>query len=556
MKVLVSFFLVLSLCGCASLSSRESATTPPQKVQLVDAIFVALNKNYAPLYLKAEAYGLNLDEERDKIRKILYKKPLLSDDDFRGLLHQLFASLRDAHSGIFFKDNKVVSLGFVIKSVGPKYYISWIDRERLPKSKFAPDVGDEILTIDDQKIADVYADIVKQSGFRVSPLAEKTFNERLITSRSANDGVKTPAVGQVAKIALREGATYSLEWMNEGGSPSFAGYIPYLGDDHPHEERSNYFRNYIFKRQGHTYGFVRVPTLQFSGEGQTNALAEFNRIIDRFNNAKVEKLVLDFTGNGGGNYLFAFGMLARLTDKKLQVPRQRYFVDADYGVVGVGSQSAIKKELKRITAIDSNVAAKKYLKTNAVFSSALAFEPKNLKTLQKYRRFLEDLSHTALQSKEGSFTEPLPQILPSIEPGKDPFTGKILVVTDEMTISAPEFAAAALLDNGRAETFGATTMGAGGDQRCFLADAEVGRPPELFQLKQDANLSALMREAGIAKFCVTATVGLRVNSKGDIIGPFENFGVPAGVTYTVTHDDLAGGYRGYRAALLKSLDEL
>jgi C-terminal processing protease CtpA/Prc len=125
------------------------------------------------------------------------------------------------------------------------------------------------------------------------------------------------------------------------------------------------------------------------------------------------------------------------------------------------------------------------------------------------------------------------------------------MLIDGMDISAADYVPATLRDNGRVVLFGATTSGAGGDQRHVgLGDActEATRR-RLFLPCAPEEVIAAMKTLGFTGFNYTVTLGVRPG--GRVI---ENVGVAPDVPYRIRAEDLTSGFAPMRDAVLDALE--
>lgn len=211
-----------------------------------------------------------------------------------------------------------------------------------------------------------------------------------------------------------------------------------------------------------------------------------------------------------------------------------------------------------MAAIQSDEAAAQALAGHPAFSGNLNFAPKTLSTVEQFRGYLDFFEGYAARGDEFRLTEPYYQVQPWVDPwdGGKPFERKILLLMDELNISAAEYAAATLRDSGRARLLGVTTSGAGGDQRVLTPERVCGGPAsplDGFTPRVPAHIAKTMRELGIAKMSYTVTLGVRFDGSGANLGFIENRGVEPHETYPRTVEDLRRGNQPYRDHILKAL---
>ncbi len=222
--------------------------------------------------------------------------------------------------------------------------------------------------------------------------------------------------------------------------------------------------------------------------------------------------VLDLVHNPGGDMLRMYEILSALTDRPLEVPKHELALTED-------DVTRARTVLRRAAYADPDEPEKAPSPQIVAFSRFVVAEAEAGRA-----RYLDPPS--------GINTQPAAIFgIEQVMPAAMPYSRPLVVVVDEMTFSAAEFAAAILKDNGRATVFGCRTAGAGGMVR------EVPMPGLADTLGLDESL-------GIASLTLTWTVGHRTN--GTLI---ENTGIEPDVEYKRTVKDLTDGFANYRQAL-------
>jgi hypothetical protein len=311
--------------------------------------------------------------------------------------------------------------------------------------------------------------------------------------------------------------------------------------------------------EGRSYGYIRLYTLEVESRRQVGAVREINQDVDEFQRRKVDAVVLDEFGNGGGDFLFGAALLSRFASKPLHLPRQQYLLENDGSVAGVGSRPAIERFAARLGAIRTNEDAARFMNADPIFAGALSFLPRSLASIRGvtdfFQFFLEQPAAGA-QSLLSPHYEIQEAVVPDASLGPA-FQGPLLLLIDEETLSAPEFLAAALVDGGRAEAFGTRTSGAGGDQRWISRDRVCpqgqDRDERLFTECVPKKISGIMRNLGVAGFGYTVTLGVRVLADGTLGEKIENRGVSPQIEYAVTESDLRESFRPMAARIVRVL---
>ncbi|MCC6523596.1 MAG: hypothetical protein IT373_13145 [Polyangiaceae bacterium] len=135
-------------------SSRSGALSPGalspgalswgERLDIIDALALALEGAYAHLTLKRALYGFDVLRALADLRR---QVPALSDLGFHRALTELVSRLRDAHTqyqGPWRKPGAVVSLPFLVEAFGPaaapEYVVSKVDRVFVRDRRFTPGV--------------------------------------------------------------------------------------------------------------------------------------------------------------------------------------------------------------------------------------------------------------------------------------------------------------------------------------------------------------------------------------------------------------------------------
>jgi len=282
-------------------------------------------------------------------------------------------------------------------------------------------------------------------------------------------------------------------------------WVPILGEivwEIPKEDEQKAYYAYICKiSDDRQIGYVRIPDYNYAEQ----AVGVFDRLIARFQNTTAA-LVLDQVNNAGGSMYQMYALLSKLTDKPLALPQHQITIGEDEAAV----------------AADVIANADEELPERVTYSRFVLSER------EAGRGTGERVSHPV-------YLEGVEQILPA----DNPYTGRIVVLINELTFSAGEFLAAILQDNRRATLFGARTAGAGGCARRFT-------------------------HRGVLTYDYTLTWTIARRTNGD---PIEDTGVQPDVAYETTLEDLRStdpfrratdryrisGFQSYRRALLQTL---
>lgn len=540
-----------------------------QMIHLLDYAEEVLTTRYAPAAFKKKRFGWTaaaaFEEARDEVRS-----KRMSDAEFRNLVRRLFRSPHDIHTSAYAAKATAVWLGVHFRTTADGVVIAWVDRTVLSKDTFPFEVGDRLVKFDGLEPDTALARTVEATQWRSTPQFERRFAEWFLTYRASSEWDSVPTPGETVGVAIDRAGDVrqvTLTWLDDDANPpsercphwgkTKQGFLPPLG---PVTWRGagKHFVAYVLDDAGERFGYIRIPSYKYGRDERLAALAEFEAAVDQFVSCGVSGLIIDQTGNGGGNYLFGFALLSRLTDRPMAVPLQRYLITADKQIVGWMAQDELRAMAAPFAAVKTATAATQLLTTHPVFAGPLNFVPKTLAAAKTFDGFATMLASQPAPSEGVTLTAPLYQFQPTIEPiataAGHRYTGPIVLLIDALNISAAEYVAATLADNDRATLVGVTTAGAGGDQRDLAPDRVCGDAREdPFAPCVPAQIAAIMKQFGIGSMSYTITLGERVHPDGRVIGPIENTGVAPHGPLPITRADLTTGYAEYRAEVLRAL---
>lgn len=524
--------VALAAAGCASTPAAPKAE-PGQKV-LVDFAAKLLRQIYAPRAFKAANRNWKLDAELERTEKAA---------SFERGLHLLFRSPADIHTSIEFEKSEAVWLGFAMRRTTTGHRVVWVD----PIAKALP-IGAEVIAFDGTPIEQVVEQTAKETGWDSTPKFRERFADWFAVLRVQREWAEIPKPGTPLRVTIETaegGRDVTLEWQTVPsgavtGCPhwgkSKASYLTDLGKVTWRSE-SKEVPAYVFEAGGKRYGYLRIASY-----GSPAIMADFDRTIDAFLEKKIDGLVLDQLGNGGGNYVFALTMLSRLAADPLVAPTQKFQADETGALAAFPSPDVI-----RPLAQDPS----------PLLQGPLAYLPRDANTTEELKRFFAFVAdkHTPLE-----LTAPHYQVVREYryDESRGPrYLGPLVLLIDELNFSAAEYTAAAFADHAkgpRATLFGATTSGAGGDQRWYRADRVCGEAkPDGLSPCVPPDAAAAMKQHGVAGIAMTVTLGYRLEPDRSLGAEIENAGVAPHRTYELTSADVLNDYAAMKAAIVETL---
>ncbi len=496
--------LVCALFVFSGLASAQM--TVDQKVSDFTQLAATYAKNYAPYEWKVVSQKFDLYKIKTWLDRVKASKDDLA---FMDICVEYVASLNDAHDYVQFQADFVADLGFGVDLYDGVYLIDYINRSQLRASAYPFAIGDELISIDGVATAKWVHDNAKY-GIAANPRSTARWTADLITYRPQAyipGAVNLP--DRAAIVVKRQSGTedtYNIPWA-KSGTPLYAvGPVPGLnfnadkkarisavrktdedpGSDDPVTDvplkptpfpalsnmrlskgkvhsglkevvgleavppvfafpagftqrlgRSGFdnFSSGIYTAGGVKVGFIRIPTFQPSSTGA--ALSQFASEI-AYMQANTDGLVIDVMRNLGGDGCYAEQMLSYVMPQKFRTIGLEIRATAVM-VIGISSELEYYK----------SVGADAWM-------------------IQTLEALLSGVKQAYSENRGRTGPIPICDWSLDIDPAVDR-TGKvvayskpIMLVTDEMSVSAAEMFAAVFQDNERGIVYGMRTMGAGG----------------------------------------------------------------------------------------------
>ncbi len=532
-----------------------------------------LEVGYAPLEWKRTHSGWDLNEEFEKAKRQILETSPITVKDFQKITKNFLSSLHDYHADVVFYSSESASLPFAVKGVNNRYFIDWIDTNKLPPAFYPIHVGDEVLSFNGQPLSKVINALKVKGNNNINSqtdqaVAEIKFTERLgmrgddVPKGSGVVEFKSAATGNI--LAFQIMWNYNPELMThpndyllhldylfpetpkikrslmmcashqalaKGGSPERGlggrkSFIPPLGEqiwthDKKQKNKRISWYAYIFETdRGRKIGYIRIPHYNGGKEEAKN----FEKIITLFEQ-ETEALVIDQVNNYGGFFAFQYDLLSMLTSVPLKTPKHRI-------------KNTPKEILMAYQMLKSFQRVQTSLDRNGEGQSDIEEEDdlENTSVPMDYQKilFFKDFLNFKIEEWNAgrSFTNPthlegVDQINPHPECR---YTKPILMLINELDFSGGDFVPAILQDNKRAVLFGSRTSGAGG----FVTT------------------STFPNENGIMQFSYTGSLAERPDSLLKI----ENLGVSPDIDYTLTIEDLQNGYQSYISSIHQAIENL
>jgi hypothetical protein len=485
-------------------------------------------RNYAPYQWKRDVIGFDLLNVQLWLDKVARSQ---SDLDFYDICVQYVASLQDSHDEFILPSDFVATLDIGIDVYDGKVLIDSIDRSRLPLIDFPFTIGDELISVDGNPVADLIQKYLPYAADASgNPRSRRRLAASTITNRRQALFPRAHEIQDSATIVVRSqlgsSASYSVPWRKAGtpitgegparlvqqtrgarnlarrrptaqviskgredgenpwgawvgprpereteavpeylkplaeiqntnaisgelGLSAFGSFTPVFNPPTSFKLRLgssplDAFISGTFPAGNSTIGFIRIATMDPAS--QTPALSQFASEIAFFQQ-NTDGLVIDVMRNGGGSLCY---------NEKLE----SYLIPSTYPA----STVEIRASLSLIQAFSQAL-------TTAKLTGA------DQSVIDLYSSYLQRLQAALAQSTDNASGLPVCGSATSLSGATDAdgnslaYTKPIVVLTDELSLSAAEAFAMVLQDSGRATIIGMRTDGGGGSPAVFSATA-------------------------------------------------------------------------------------
>lgn len=523
---------------------------------------------YAPAGWKKQEYGWTMQAAYNTAINDLSTKGDLTAKEYRNIILNMVGSTKDYHVSAQFHTTESASLPFQIGGTQGRYFVTYIDQDKVNKQTFPVNIGDEIVSFGGRPVVDVLTEL-KASVRGGVDSTDWRLAELFLTRRSARMGVDVPQ-GPIDVVFKKKDGTVmkrqlawaynpeTIEWKPDptlframasqnhiprkqflnpdmswglyknyvesqaenkvaenpytiGGRRSF---VPRLGPVVWETAPTDRFDAYIYKHDsGKLIGVVRIPVYA-GAKGQ--AFKDFRDIIKRFKDT-TDAMVIDQVNNPGGSVFYVLALMSVLSDQPIKVPDHHITL----WPAQIDEHMQLMKQLEKVKTDADAVAA--------IGTDQLDGFPINYQFAQSMLDFTRKVQ--AEWSAGHKLTAPL-HLWGADKVNPDPnvnYTKPILLLVNELDFSGGDFFPAILQDNQRAKVMGLRTSGAGG----YVLGVEFP--------------SAL----GLSSFSFTGSLARRMNNK-----PIENLGVTPDIPYEWTVNDFQNNYVDYKAAINKAVGTL
>jgi hypothetical protein len=536
-----SFSLLIALLALTfSVPAQANLELERKMLRTVDSIETVFEMHYGPSNWKQMLFGWTFEQEFNELREKIRGDKFKNSHQFRRAIFDAIFMARDLHvkaEAYSFESSKLpLGMNSAFDSDGKKrYFVSWVDKS-YQRSHPGIEVGDEIISYNDLPIEEAVKKLERpyfnQNSRPTERLAEIELFERYVWKGQETEVGSARVVFKQKKNARlfqrkmdwkvepetlppHPELEFKVAFTNRFKQGNKKSFFPELGEITYQTKNNDPFYAYIFKgKDGKKYGYIRIHT--FSRPAHARQVSFFIEQIKRFEE-ETEALVVDVTNNPGGRIPFCYALTSVLNPQEMLAPRYRF-----------------KLSMKDIVA--ANVTLKKAELVNNeraalfLFGATYSGYPMSMNVVNDLKAEAE---HFISEWSEGNtFTGPLfSQGVEFIHPHPKAthYTRPILVLANELSMSAAEIFTSILKDSGRAKVLGVPTAGAGGTVETF----------------------ELQNHFGIKNISITKSLILRANGQA-----IENIGVSPDYRTELTVDDFQNQFAPYRQKILNTLKSL
>lgn len=560
-KILFSFSVIL--LPISAFSSAQS-TLKQQMTSDLDVIRNSFEVDYAPKEWKQSYTSWDLDTEINKAKQKINDAENISVKEYQRIVRDFFSSTKDYHVGVYFYSTEYAFLPFLVKGAEGKYFITYVDHEKLNSAIYPIHEGDEVVSFDGKPVGEVVTELMKDEFGDSNTGTDKALAERKLTYRAGVFGDVVPkgrimigikpagaskivsmqliwnyfpekiinrmhgnGTEPVNELAAKE--TFFKKKMcapfYEAGSHKVLGksgeafdiggrksYVPTLGRVWWESKEKSPFHAYLFETEDRKLiGYLRIPHYV----GGTYHAEEFEKIIRLFEE-RSDALIIDQINNPGGYVFYLYALASMLTEEPLYAPQHRMTITTRDVAEAVQLQEIAQ-------TIHSDSEAQTWL------GETIEGMPVTHQTVQfilNYSNFILEQWQAGKPLTDPHYIFGFDQINPH---PTTRYTKPILMLINSLDFSGADFFPAILQDNKRVTLLGTKTAGAGG----YVGGA------------------AFPNRFGIMGYSYTLSLAQRIDSK-----PIENLGVQPDIEYELTQEDLQYNYQGYAQAILDAVHGL
>jgi hypothetical protein len=546
-------FSSLVLLSVVASASAHAGTYADDLVGELYAMKSVYSSEYAPAQWKKSYANYDLASSFSAALAAIQANPNLTQKQGREILKSFIYAMKDYHTSISFVSTEIATLPFSVKGTDSKFFIMYIDRNKLPESAFPFHVGDELVNFGGIPTVQAIAQVQAETPANV-PSTDKALAEFYLTRRSAARGLDVPqgpvtitvkAKGTDAAVDYQMHWDYTPEKVQPRGNLGVSDVLhassentlhivsPRMdvkvadapSNDNPYDlgarktftpdlgtkiwasADADLFYAYIYMTADRKLvGYLRLPEYEAPDYGK--AVAEFGRDIALFEST-TDSMIIDQVNNPGGSVFYLYSLASMLATSPLHTPLHRMSItQADV--------MEATKAIDQLAAVTSDADAKKLIGVDNTDGYPVSYE---------FAQF--QLGNARFEVSEWNAGRKLSNPywiggVDHINPAETHYTKPILLLVNGLDFSGGDFFPSIMQDNKRVTVMGSRTAGAGG----YVVDVPVPN------------------NVDVNAFRCTESIAERINQN-----PIENLGVTPDVVYQMTENDFQNGYADYVKAI-------
>ncbi len=557
-------------------TSSQAGTLKEDFIANLTTMKSVYDAEYAPAAWKKNFAGFDLQAEYNKAVSMVQSSSHFNMQQGKEILKNFIYSMKDYHTSISFVSTEKASLPFTIQSArkgaGDRFYIVFINREKLPESDFPFQTGDELVFFDGKPTAQAVAEVQSETPGNVAG-TDQGLAELMLTARNGSRGIRIPQ-GVVTLGIKRKGSeqvvSHQLVWEyipeliharndfalsslesffpnwtsplslkkneeprmikkftmaadvsmldiapeNPYGLGARKTFTPDLGPKVWESATNDIFYAYIYKRADRKLiGYVRIP--QYVVPDYNKAIDEFTKIVARFE-LNTDAMVIDQVNNPGGSVFYLYALAATLAKDPLATPRHRMAVNQADVMEALG-------QIEMLSKIKNDEEAKKLIPTGDLDGYPASYE--FVQFTINYLKFLVSEWNAGRKLTQPYWIAGVDHI----NPAKTHYSKPVLLLVNQLDFSGGDFFPAILQDNKRVTILGSRTSGAGG----YVYDVRI------------------QNNIGIDRFRCTESIAERADTH-----PIENLGVKPDIEYVMSDKDFTENYVDYLKAIDTAIQQL
>jgi len=209
LSALMTFLFISFFTAEANIAEKEA-------FEFVDTVQSIFQSRYAPYEWKKATYQWDLEKEIERVKQRMRAETHLTVRSFHRILKDFFHSLKDYHVKVRFYSTESASLPFQVKGIDGRYFVSYVDIEKLSQDTLPIKVGDELISFDGRNPGDLIQELLPEATPCATAETDQSLAESSLTSRHGERGMAVPKGAVLVKfVSAKSGKPYAYQLMWE-----------------------------------------------------------------------------------------------------------------------------------------------------------------------------------------------------------------------------------------------------------------------------------------------------------------------------------------------------